>query len=287
MKSIFKICTIALFLGNLSALSSKSYARPNYVNRVPTTLSCSTCHVDGEPKSVRNPFGIAFLQAGLAWESVCQDDSDQDGYSNGTELNDPDCLWVRGTALPMGPQSFPGDPASVPSGDQEPEPSCDDNQRNGRESDTDCGGPECEPCEAQSQCLVDTDCLSNRCENGICREADMAGNEAGEMAGDEGGEVAGDEAGEMAGDEAGEMAGAEAGEMAGAEAGEMAGDEAGEAAGNEAGEMAGGATNGMYYQRPNYGEDEDGGCAAHTKTASFASMLLVMLFLIRSRRTYI
>jgi hypothetical protein len=49
-------------------------------------------------------------------------------------------------------------------------PTCDDLVRNGLETDLDCGGPECPPCEDGSECLVDDDC-----ESGVCNEAGLCG----------------------------------------------------------------------------------------------------------------
>ena len=245
-QSINKLCILTLFLSCIYVTQTHhiAEARPNYVNRVPTSFSCSTCHIDGQPKSIRNSFGIAFLQAGLAWAPICDDDSDMDGFSNGAELNDPDCLWVRGTPLPMGEQSRPGDANSIPAMDPPPpEATCNDSMRNGNESDTDCGGPDCDPCGVMSRCLANDDCASGLCSDGLCQEpvmaGEMAGETAGEMAGETAGEIAGETAGEMAGETAGEMAGETAGEMAGETAGEVAGETAGEVAGETAGEVAG------------------------------------------------
>lgn len=39
-------------------------------------------------------------------------------------------------------------------------PTCDDGRHNGRETDVDCGGPDCQPCEVGGQCETDADCPS-------------------------------------------------------------------------------------------------------------------------------
>ena len=41
-----------------------------------------------------------------------------------------------------------------------PPNNCDDNQRNGQETDVDCGGPECRACSDELVCVVGTDCES-------------------------------------------------------------------------------------------------------------------------------
>ncbi len=51
------------------------------------------------------------------------------------------------------------------------EAACNDEIRNGSESDTDCGGDQCRPCPDQSRCEVFADCLSGICLNAICQES--------------------------------------------------------------------------------------------------------------------
>ncbi|CAB1097917.1 unnamed protein product [Ectocarpus sp. CCAP 1310/34] len=41
--------------------------------------------------------------------------------------------------------------------------SCSDGEKNGDETDVDCGGPSCSPCPSGSTCLVGTDCSYNNC----------------------------------------------------------------------------------------------------------------------------
>jgi len=45
---------------------------------------------------------------------------------------------------------------------------CFDDVLNGFETDVDCGGPDCPPCETGKTCDDDTDCLSTACEGGVC-----------------------------------------------------------------------------------------------------------------------
>jgi hypothetical protein len=47
-------------------------------------------------------------------------------------------------------------------------PSCSDGVQNGDESDIDCGGSRCNGCQDGKLCLVNGDCLSNACDDGIC-----------------------------------------------------------------------------------------------------------------------
>ena len=46
--------------------------------------------------------------------------------------------------------------------------SCDDNIANGTESDVDCGGADCEPCQDGSTCLDNADCSSGQCIGQTC-----------------------------------------------------------------------------------------------------------------------
>src|SRR2546423_13049350 len=47
-------------------------------------------------------------------------------------------------------------------------PNCGDNSINGDETDLDCGGPLCTPCNAGKHCAVDKDCRSKICTAGAC-----------------------------------------------------------------------------------------------------------------------
>ncbi|MBN2493669.1 MAG: hypothetical protein JXR96_03670 [Deltaproteobacteria bacterium] len=49
-------------------------------------------------------------------------------------------------------------------------PSCDDGEKNGQETGVDCGGPDCQPCLPLDPCLLDRDCTSGVCADGVCRE---------------------------------------------------------------------------------------------------------------------
>lgn len=48
--------------------------------------------------------------------------------------------------------------------------SCEDGVQSGEQTDVDCGGPNCEPCELGQMCEVNEDCNSNACAQGICVE---------------------------------------------------------------------------------------------------------------------
>lgn len=87
-------------------------------------------------------------EAHVHWDVICDYDSDGDGWTNGEELGDPDCVWTIG-ATPAKSTSFnPGDKAS------HPPPVCN----NGK---LDAG----EPCEGTT--MSTTDCMDESAGNGV------------------------------------------------------------------------------------------------------------------------
>lgn len=59
--------------------------------------------------------------------------------------------------------------AAGAAGDDTPAARCDDGLLNGDESDADCGGRTCAPCEAEKHCLMGNDCASAICTNQACQ----------------------------------------------------------------------------------------------------------------------
>ena len=47
-------------------------------------------------------------------------------------------------------------------------PTCSDSTKNGNETDSDCGGPDCGPCRDGLTCADSRDCLSRVCDAGEC-----------------------------------------------------------------------------------------------------------------------
>lgn len=109
-------------------------ASPTFVDLVPNGAahSCLTCHLQDEGGEGWNDFGQELLEAGGAnpdanpddqnagysgsptWSDVCDLDSDGDGYGNGEELGDPECVWVDGDEDPAGSVTNPGDARDFP-----------------------------------------------------------------------------------------------------------------------------------------------------------------------------
>lgn len=99
--------------------SAQGFARDVNVAQIPNgaNFRCLSCHGEGNPGPL-NAFGrqaIAHLDGrNLDWSALCDLDADGDGYSNGDELGDPDCVWTVGQT-PAGPAlSHPAEAASVP-----------------------------------------------------------------------------------------------------------------------------------------------------------------------------
>ncbi|KAL4164330.1 hypothetical protein KRP22_004198 [Phytophthora ramorum] len=106
------VLTIALAAQFASeAEASKKYVKlmPNGGN-VPDTPAIG--HPDGTgDDSDTNAFGDAFAEADYTWtKEFCEADTDGDGQTNGQELGDPCCEWVKGgTPLWSTGVSHPGD----------------------------------------------------------------------------------------------------------------------------------------------------------------------------------
>jgi len=86
--------------------ASATFGYSGYVDLIPngSVYSCNTCHLNG---FFGQDFGAGDEQRTAALAAL---DSDGDGYSNGTELLDPDGAWSVG-------DRDPGDPADVTNSD--------------------------------------------------------------------------------------------------------------------------------------------------------------------------
>ncbi|XP_046548491.1 temptin-like [Haliotis rubra] len=67
-----------------------------------------THHFTGSQTDL-NQFGKDFKEAGLKWTpELCFKDSDGDGWTNGHELGDSRCVWMRGQPEEEPVRSHPG-----------------------------------------------------------------------------------------------------------------------------------------------------------------------------------
>ena len=105
----------------------------------------------------------------------CQPPACDDGVRNGDET-DTDCGGACGATCETGETCGDGDDCISAVCDPESmtcaAATCDDGTRNGDETDVDCGGPECDACEAPGMCNVPEDCVSVVCTKGMCTPAE-------------------------------------------------------------------------------------------------------------------
>lgn len=116
MKITSTVLSVGIALAVLTV--QRAQAVSGYVNLIPngSKFSCANCHVNGVPPAL-NGFGSAFSSHGHAWSPTMANlDSDGDGFSNGTELQDPQGTWTSGSPAPGNAASVfnPGDASSKP-----------------------------------------------------------------------------------------------------------------------------------------------------------------------------
>ena len=91
---------------------------------------------------------------------------DTDGGSGSEAGSDTDPGTSSGSDTDPGTSSD----ASSSSTDETtgPSPTCDDGEHNGTETDVDCGGERCAPCDDGEGCADGSDCTSGVCTDGLC-----------------------------------------------------------------------------------------------------------------------
>jgi hypothetical protein len=120
-KPFLFVLTSLLFL----TIDARSEARPFRVDDIPngSKFTCLNCH--GDLKATYNTdFGSDarnyLINVGVIstqhvdWTPLCPLDSDRDGWTNGRELGDPDCVWKTGDPNPKGLITNPGVYESAP-----------------------------------------------------------------------------------------------------------------------------------------------------------------------------
>ncbi|MBK7866589.1 MAG: T9SS type A sorting domain-containing protein [Ignavibacteriales bacterium] len=122
MKNILSLIVIFVIAGGIIfQLGSRSFR----VTQVPngSKFSCANCHISPGGGDARNSFGLEvqanfLVNDDVTWNSsLASLDSDADGFSNGTELQDPTGAWRIGQPNPgvQAEVTNPGDPTSKPS----------------------------------------------------------------------------------------------------------------------------------------------------------------------------
>ena len=153
MKTFFSFMIPAAFV----LVESTAEARPFRVGDIPNgaKFGCLNCHGDnkasyntdfgGDARIYLIPGGVVSSQH-IDWTPLCPLDSDRDGWTNGQELGDPDCVWKTGDADPKGLITNPGVYESAPppvcgSGKLEANEACDGDLL----SETNCAFVGCAP----------------------------------------------------------------------------------------------------------------------------------------------
>lgn len=121
MKNVLTLAVVFVIAGGiLFQLGSRSWR----VTQVPngSKFQCQNCHMSAAGGDARNPFGLEvqanfLVNDDVTWNaSLATLDSDGDGFSNGTELQDPTGSWRIGQPNPgvFSEVTNPGDPTSKP-----------------------------------------------------------------------------------------------------------------------------------------------------------------------------
>jgi hypothetical protein len=97
---------------------------------------------------------------------------DGQGCSTDCDCDSSLVCTVKSGVKVCGSYGTGGAPSAPPARDCSSYVSCQDQVRDGDETDKDCGGTQCaQRCSNGQSCLVDSDCLSNYCANKICATA--------------------------------------------------------------------------------------------------------------------
>jgi hypothetical protein len=122
LKPYLSVVTSLAFL----TISMAAEARPFRVSDIPngSKFGCLNCHGDtkasyntdfgSDARTFLIPNGGAVSTEHVNWASLCPLDSDRDGWTNGEELGDPECMWKSGDPNPMGLITNPGVYESAP-----------------------------------------------------------------------------------------------------------------------------------------------------------------------------
>ena len=113
---------LVLILSILVLVSREASPFVGFADGIPNgqVFTCATCH---NVVPLLNPFGLDYKSNGLRWSPpLARTDSDGDGLTNGTELQDPIGTWNPGSANPGNPAlvTNPGVPNAAPASTPSP-----------------------------------------------------------------------------------------------------------------------------------------------------------------------
>lgn len=116
--TLLKLTIASIIL--LISTNNSAFSMQNYPLLIPngTVNSCSNCHFNPGGGGSRTPFGNAFRTNSFKWNAILAAmDSDNDGFTNGVELQDLNSEWSFGMPNAIGDPSkvtLPGDKSSFP-----------------------------------------------------------------------------------------------------------------------------------------------------------------------------
>lgn len=121
MRWLVSALSCVALIGAASSASARSFRVQDIPNGDQRT--CLNCHGELQAQTF-NDFGSRaranledggpIQQAHVIWSQLCNEDSDQDGKTNGEELGDPDCTWTRGDPDSGASTSNPGTSSNTP-----------------------------------------------------------------------------------------------------------------------------------------------------------------------------
>ncbi len=152
----------------------------NPVNKIKAGLPCGTtgvCNGQGAcVECINGNTGNCGVSDPVCLDGHCSPLACNDGLQDNGE-SDKDCGGSCAHCDDGKYCELPGDCVSgvcmKPSGENKLKctvPSCSDGVKNGQETDTDCGGPDCQgKCPVNGACHVGSDCSSGVCQSGSCK----------------------------------------------------------------------------------------------------------------------
>ena len=162
---------LALFTVALSAsgiVAADAQAKSSYVGRLPSAGGepCAICHLSAGGGGDKNAFGNLAIGGGPEWPTrpAFDADSDNDGYTNGQELGDPNGMWSTGMTSTTY-LSNPGVQADTPCGNGQIDPkgagmeACDGADLGGKTC-ADFGGTAEQALSCNTSCEFDTSACS-------------------------------------------------------------------------------------------------------------------------------
>ena len=118
----------------------------------------------------RKAFGFLL---GCAVATACSGDdtsiADSDSGSTTAASTGTGAETTSPTTSTPGTSSTTGTPGEDTTTGDPPIETCSDDIQNQDETDVDCGGRACAPCDVGQSCMVGEDCVSGSCDGGLCR----------------------------------------------------------------------------------------------------------------------